>query len=45
MDLNQVTTKINLGINFQDDLQFTKHLADKDTRWNCLATTDASKSS
>ena len=29
MDLNQVTSEKDLGITFQDDLQFTKHLADK----------------
>ena len=29
MDLNQVTSEKDLGITFHDDLQFTKHLADK----------------
>ena len=29
MDLNQVTSEKELGITFQDDLQFTKHLVDE----------------
>ena len=29
MDLNQVTSEKDLCITFQDDLQITKHLADK----------------
>ena len=29
MDINKVTSEKDLGITFQDVLQFTKHLADK----------------
>ena len=36
MDLNQVTSEKDLGITFQDDLQFTKHLADKVKKANSM---------
>ena len=36
MDLNQVTSEKYLGITFQDDLQFTKHLADKVKKANSM---------
>ena len=36
MDLNQVTSEKGLGITFQDDLQFTKHLADKVKKANSM---------
>ena len=36
MDLNQVTSERDLGITFQDDLQFTKHLADKVKKLNSM---------
>ena len=36
MDLNQVTSEKDLGITFQDDLQFTKHLADKVKKANSI---------
>ena len=36
MDLNQVTSEKNLGITFQDDLQFTEHLADKVKKANSM---------
>ena len=35
MDINQVTSE-NLGSIFQDDLQFTKHLADKVKKANSM---------
>ena len=36
MDLNQVTPEKDLGITFQDDFQFTKHLADKVKKANSM---------
>ena len=36
MDLNQVTLEKDLGITFQDNLQFTKHLADKVKKANSM---------
>ena len=36
MDLNQVTSEKDLGITFQDDLQFTNHLADKVKKVNSI---------
>ena len=36
MDLNQVTSEKDLGITFQDDLQFTKHLSDKVKKANSI---------
>ena len=36
MDLNQVTSEKDLGITFQDDLQVTKHLADKVKKVNSM---------
>ena len=36
MDLNQVTSEKDLGITVQDDLQFTKHLADKVKKANSM---------
>ena len=36
MDLNQVNSEKDLGITFQDDLQFTKHLADKFKKANSM---------
>ena len=36
MDLNQVTSEKDLGITFQDDLQITKHLADKVKKANSM---------
>ena len=36
MDLNQVTSEKDLGITFQDDLQFTKYLADKVKKANSM---------
>ena len=36
MDLNQVHSKKDLGITFQDDLQFTKHLADNVKKSNSI---------
>ena len=35
-DLNQVTSEKDLGITFQDNLQFTKHLADKVKKTNSM---------
>ena len=36
MDLNQVTLEKDQGITFQDNLQFTKHLADKVKKANSM---------
>ena len=36
MDLNQVTSEKDMGITFQNDLQFTKHLADKVKKANSI---------
>ena len=36
MDLNQVTSEKDLGITFQDKLQFTKHLVDKVKKANSM---------
>ena len=36
MDLSQVTSEKDLGNTFQDDLQFTKHLADKGKKANSI---------
>ena len=36
MDLNQVTSERDLGITFQDDLQFTNHMADKGKKVNSV---------
>ena len=36
MDLNQVTAERDLGITFQDDLQFTNHMADKGKKVNSM---------
>ena len=36
IDLNQVTSERDLGITFQDDLQFTNHLADKVKKVNSM---------
>ena len=36
MDLNQVTSEKDLRITFQDDLQITKHLADKVMKANSM---------
>ena len=36
MDLNQVTSERDLGITFQDDLQFTNYMADKVKKVNSM---------